>query len=196
MSIETQDILEAIRKRPTVFALGACVLILLITIYLRFGLLDELQAGLQERQEELSKYEQNIKNAAQLQKHVEDAKALNNAIKKQSINPSDTALNQRIFYQIESELGIKIIDLQPLPVVSGTKTGNKTYYIPVGFKISFSGDYIKVMSFIRRLEERFTVGRISSITMSRALDSTSGGSVQRLVSLNLQVLALNPDYSP
>lgn len=196
MSIETQDIIQAYRKRPVVFALGACGLVLLIVIYLRFGLLDELQVVLQERQEERAKYAQNIKNSAQLQKQLEEAKVLNAAIKKQLINPSDTALNQKIFYQIESELGVKILDIQPLPTANSAKTASKSYFMPVGFKISFSGDYIKVMGFIRRLEERFTVGRISSITMSRALDATSGGSVQRLVSLNLQVLAINPDYSP
>lgn len=196
MSIETQDIVDAARKRPAIFAAAACGLILLFIIYFRFGQLAEYESTLQERKDQLAKYEKNIKNAAQLGQHVDSIKAINSEIKKQALNPANTALNQKVFYQLESEIGIKIIELQQLPIAVAPKADNKNYYVPLGFKLSFSGDYLRIIKFIRRLEEIFTTGHLSTVSISKANDSSTGLSEQRLALINFQVLAVNPDYTP
>jgi hypothetical protein len=192
MSIETQDIVDAAKKRPALFIAAACGLVLIAVIYLRFGTLPDLENKLQENKDQLAKYEQNIKNAAQLPRQVEQIKALNAEIKKQALNPANTALNQKIFYQLESEIGVKIIELQQISPPSNIKADNKNYYIPLGFRLSFSGDYAQMLNFIRRIEEVFTTGGISTVSISKGND-TSG---QRLAAINFRVLALNPDYAP
>lgn len=189
MSLETQDLVDAVKKYPLIFVAGALGVVFAAVIYFRFGLLAEQEGLLQQKQDELKKYERNIANGNMLSKQIAELKAVNQQVLLNAPNPSRLASNLKVFYQIESDLGVKIIDLQQLQQASPAKGAAKSTYSTLGFRVSMSGDYLKTFEFIRKLEQSYSVSRITAASISRTGDPSGP---TRLLSLNIEVLAQNP----
>jgi hypothetical protein len=175
MSISGQSIGNSLRKQPLLAAAFSLSLVLGATIYLRSGLLDEQQLELDRHSEESSRQRANIANAAQLQEQLQFLIQANEAVRNRALTVEGLAQNLQYFYRLESEIGIKYIDLRAGLKAPAVKS---PIYVPLNYIVSVQGSFSQVISFLRRLEQGAYFCRVNSALTS---------STDSVVTLNLNV---------
>ena len=76
----------------------------------------------------------------------------NQVISDRMIQVGQLADNLQYFYRLESETGIKILDLRQNAWNQPPKGAPKTFFTPVGFQVNVQGEYPKLLDLLRRLE--------------------------------------------
>lgn len=144
----TPELVAVIRKNPIIAIGGVLSLALAGAIYYRSGEMGQANADLEEKSAKARQYASNIANAAQLQEQFDALVAANKTIEARLIRGSEIGINQAYFYKLESESGVKFLDLAQ----SGRGTAAKGNYAPIAFSISLQGEFTQVMAFLRALE--------------------------------------------
>ena len=73
------------------------------------------------------------------------------------IRASDIGINQQYFYRLETESGVKLVDLR-----QGARGTPKGGTVPISFTVSAQGDYAQVLAFLRALENGAHFCRVQS----------------------------------
>lgn len=180
MSIDAQTILGACKKYPILIISAVISVGLLATLYFRSDLLDAQQAELDTYLAESSRHRLNILSAAGLQDQFNFLVEANQAVKSRSLMVEGLAQNLQYFYRLESEVGIKYLELRP-----GSKppAGKSLIYVPLNYIVSVQGDFPQIVSFLRHLEQGSYFCRINS-----ALTTSNGDAIT--LKLNLDLLAV------
>lgn len=179
MSINSQTIIVGIKKFPLLILAGLVSVALAITIYLRSDLLVEQQAELDKKSAESTKHRANVSNSAQLPEHLEFLMQANNAVRDRTLNANSLAQNLQYFYKLEAEVGVKYTDLRPGP--RDVLSANKGPYVPLNYALNVSGDFPRLITFLRRLEQGVYFCRINTATLN-------GSSSGVTLSLDLDLL--------
>lgn len=180
MSINAQKIKSWLKKYPVIAVCGMVSLVLLITSYLRSGLLAEQLAELEKYSNESSKHQANISNAAQLQDQFSFLVQANKAVRDRALTIDGLAQNLQYFYRLEADVGIKYLDLRP---GSRPAADSKLVYVPLNYIVSVQGNFSQIISFLRRLEQGSYFCRINTVVASGS-DSTV------TLNLNLDLLGV------
>jgi hypothetical protein len=115
MTTSGKDIGATFKKHPVGFGCGLLCLLLIVGIYYRRSEIPARESLLEQRTAEGQRLSQNLRNSSQLKEH-HDALVLANAeIDKRAVGLSGLATNLAYFYRLESETGIKLLDLRQLP---------------------------------------------------------------------------------
>jgi len=169
MSLETKDVVAAIKRRPLVAACGMISLALLLGIYFRMDVRDVAQAQFDEREKALLRLIDNQKYSAQLDAHLQALRKANAVIEAGALRANELARNQQIFYQLEAASGVKLLDLRQLTPAIPAKGGPVTY-VPIPFSLTVKGDYAQIMDFLQRLDHGPTLCRVSSASIGRPVE--------------------------
>lgn len=163
MSLQTQDLVAAVKRRPVLSTCVALSLVFAVVLYFRGSAPAELQARLAERVKELARLGNNVKFSAQLDTQLEALRAANAVIEQGALRVSELARNQQLFLRIEAESGVKLLDLRQLPTQStaGAPAATGTYG-PIPFSVNVSGDFPQLVDFLKRLENSATLSRLTS----------------------------------
>lgn len=195
MSIQGKDILIGCKRRPL---LCACILLgvaLLAAFYFRKDMIGETETILAERSKLLRKLKSNVANAAQIEQQVGKLTEINDSFIEGALSVGELASNQQIFLRLESETGIKLIDLQPqalpktTPTAANPKAGSKaavsasTYSI-LRYALTISGDYGQLVGFLKRLERAPALNRLVGASIS----SSDLGSDIHLMTITVELL--------
>ena len=121
MSLETKDLVAAFKRRPLVFVCGVIVVALGLALYFRSGVGDELQARLAEREKELSRLTNNTKFSAQLDAQLQALRQANATLEAGALRVGELARNQQVFFRLEEQTGVPLLDLRPLNVSNAAK---------------------------------------------------------------------------
>ncbi len=181
MSVDSKSLVEATKKRPLLVLCGLITVVLAAFVYLRSDLLDEQEAVLERYVKEGGRYRANVANSAQLQQQLDFLIQANKAIKDRSFNTDGVALNLQFFYKLESEVGVKYIDLRPgarPPAPVAGKPVVKTRYVPINYMVTAQGSYPQIISFLRHLERGGYFIRINTASVV---------SMNSVVTLNLSL---------
>jgi hypothetical protein len=163
MSIDAQSLKVGIKKYPILIICGIVALVLLITLYLRSDLIAAQQAELDKYTGEGNRYRANIADSAQLGEQLEFLVQANNAVKARSLTAQGLAQNLQYFYRLETEVGIKYLDLRP-----GGRTATKSgSYEPLNYIVSIQGDFVQAITYLRHLERGAYFCRINSASASK-----------------------------
>ncbi|MBC8010479.1 MAG: hypothetical protein H7067_10330 [Burkholderiales bacterium] len=163
MSLEGKDIINAAKKQPLVFACAVLLVVFLGFTYWRLGAVDTLQGQVDERLLVLQKTKANVTYSVQLDAQLKEFAEINQKIKASAFRPADLAQNQQMFYRLESETGVKLIDLrQQAPDKTPVKGAAVMTYTPVVFALTIEGDYRQLLAFTKRLESGPTLSRTSN----------------------------------
>jgi len=184
MSIETKDLVSAAKRRPL---LSVCVVVavtLLLILYFRKDSISEAKIALEERDKVMRGLALNIKNAENLDQQTVVLRRVNTMIANSSLVVGDLALNQQVFLVLETEVGIKLLDIRPSTVRPLAKNEAPDAYVPMPFTLTVSGSYPNIIAFIRRLERGPVLGRITSLAMSEAPQDTD-----YTINLSIELLA-------
>lgn len=166
MSLETKDIVAFWKRSPVLCSCIALTAVLLLSLYFRMGVREELEGKLTEQVKLRNKLAANVKYAAGLNEHTERLREVNAALTRTALKAGELALNQQFFLRLEAETGVKIIDLRPLAVPPPAKGAPSTGYVPLGFSLSVSGNYTQLLKFITRIEKGQTLGKVRSASIA------------------------------
>lgn len=150
--MNTAGLMAVLRKKPLLVACIVLSIVLAVAIYLRSDAVSAANAALDRKSSDARRYALNISNAVQLRRQLQQLTADEKAIQARLIRPSEIGINQQFFYQLESDSGVKLIELSQSPQPRGhpVKFGQA---VPVLFNVSFQGHFRQVIAFLRGLED-------------------------------------------
>ena len=152
MAISNQQAVALLRKYPVPVA---CILICLGLIFFAYYRMDEIassESKLQDRTLYAERLLQNIKNANQLKQQVDALSAAQSKIDGRLLRASSLASNLQYFYKLETETGIKLLDLRQGIIDPENKAKKTASYITIPFTVTVEGDFSHLLSFLRSLE--------------------------------------------
>ena len=184
MSPKSQNIVNALKRRPL---LGVCIafgLFLLLFFYLRKDLIGTTQTALAERSTQLKRLKTNATYAAQIDQQIKILKDVNKAFEDAALREGELAKNQQFFLRLEAETGIKLVDMRAQPVPPAPKGAGTNSYVPINFSLTVSGEYKQLITFLKRVEQGPTLSRV----VNAALGGTNAG--PQTMTLGVELLGL------
>jgi hypothetical protein len=156
------------------------------TIYYRTDALPNAEKILADKTKEGELLAANIEDSNQLKEQQASMVEANQVISDRMIQVGQLADNLQYFYRLESETGIKILDLRQNGWNAPAKNAPKTFFTPVGFQLSVQGDYPKLLDLLRRLETGEHYCRVITCDVKPVDTATRGG--QLTMAINLELL--------
>ena len=184
--MSNEEVLAFLRKNVISVTCVAVSIGIGFVLYYRNDNLPDAEKVLQSRTQEGELLAANIEDSNQLKEQQGAMVDANQVISDRMIQVGQLADNLQYFYRLESETGIKILDLRQNAWTPPSKNAAKTFFTPVGFQVSVQGDYSKLLDLLRRLETGEHYCRLISCDV-RPVDPTNRGG-QLTVSINLELL--------
>jgi hypothetical protein len=163
MSANAQ-VIEFVKKSPVSVGCAVLSLTLVVAAYFRWDHKAEALAQLEQKSTESARISANLKNAAQLKEQFDALMASEKEIESRLIRASQLTTNNQYFYKLESETGVKLLDLRSAGLTAAQKKDPPKGYIPLGFSVSVQGDYSQLMKFLRQLENGSHYCRVLTAT--------------------------------
>lgn len=171
MSLETKDVVAAVKRRPLLVTCATVSLALALVLYFRMDVRDGLQSRLDEREKELMRLAGNTKFSAQMDTQLQALRKANAVIEAGALRAGELARNQQLFYRLEAESGVKLLDLRQLNPAVPAKGGPSTY-VGLPFNLTIKGDYSQVLDFLQRLDHGATLCRVINASIARPVDGS------------------------
>ena len=184
MSLKSQNIVNACKRRPLLCVCIVAGLGLLLGWYFRLGLVGETETALADRSTYLKKLKTNAIYATGIDQQIKSLKDVNQTLADAALREGELAKNQQLFLRLEAETGVKLVDLRPQPIPPAPKGAGSNSYVPIGFSITISGEYKQLITFMKRLDQGPTLGRIVNASIS----GTASG--PQTMSLGVELLGL------
>jgi hypothetical protein len=174
------------------FAAVCCIVVVAtgVTYVVRMDLLDAERERIDQLQKEAENIKRNLRNAAGLQENLTDLRVLHSIVDARLIRPEDLATNLQYFYRLESETGVKILLLRPMPgtgAAAAAPAGGSAPYRPISFSVIVEGSFPQVMAFLTRLERGPHFNRTKTFTAQRGATDSAEGIRSGTVVVNLSV---------
>lgn len=173
MSIETKDIVQAVRKHPIGFVAGLLAVALVAASTFRADGVGALETQLEERSREGQRQQTNLTNAIRLDEHLATLTKANEDIAARAVDSRELASNLQYFYELEAGLGVKLIELrQGAP----TAKAKGSAYLAVPYTVAIEAPFERVVQFLQALENGSRYARFVSVTLQpRASDASGPG---------------------
>jgi len=181
------DLLALIKKQPIAFAAGFVALVCAVLMYFNMGEVDAAAQRYEEKQTEARKVNDNLRFAQGLAEQTAELKQAGAEFETRLVRASQLASNLQFFYRLESETGVKLLDVRQNPIPVPRTGAPKTQYSPVPFTLSVQGTYPQIFDFVRRVEAGSYFTRFTNVTVTKAA-SDQGFSDRLNVSLALEML--------
>ncbi len=182
------DLITLLKKHPlSAGALLVCVICGAL-IYLRGGEITGRTQRSDEKTAEAAKVQANVANAAGLPGQTEALQASVKELESRLVRSNQIALNLQYFYRMESETGVKILDVRQNNVPSG-RNAAKAAYVGVPYSISVQGTFAGTLLFLKKIETGRHITRFLGATYTKAGGSdVSDASALMTLSINLELL--------
>ena len=190
MSITAKDLTIFVKRYPIGVVCGLASVIMLGGLYLRSDRADELSAQSKDLEAQSKKILGEIRNGASIAEHYATLSAKTKDLDSRLVRGSERALNQRYFYRIESDTGVKEVNLQQTSSGAEPKKGDNRLYSGIAYSVVETGDYRQILDFIGRLESGQYYYRLISATVSRKAGDAAGAAPVITLSLNIELLGL------
>ncbi len=187
MAFDIKRVTADLKRYPIPVALGILSLALLVGIIVRNARARELGGLAREKEQEGQTVLANVRDGASAAEQYAALAAAVRDLESRLVHGTERAANQQYFYRLESETGVKEVNLQPsLPA----KSPARTLYTGVGFTVSVQGEYRQILGFIGRLETGPHFFRLTRASLSRSDASPESKSTALTLSLTLELLGL------
>jgi Tfp pilus assembly protein PilO len=164
------DLMVVLKKHPLSFGGLIVALIFGGWSYYRGGEVSKLTGKATEISTEASRISANLRNSEGLAKQSADMAAASKELDNRLVKAGQLAINLQYFYKLESETGIKLLDVRQ-GAVNPNRSGAGTSFVGVPFNVSIQGGFRQVMDFLNRLETGSQFCRFNSLSFSKS----SGG---------------------
>jgi len=159
--ISNNQLFSMVRGNPILVGCIVVCAALGAGIYYRSDVLPERQQALEKMTSEGRRLALNVRNGTQLSEQMAALTSARAEIEQRMIRKDELATNLQYFYRLESETGIKLVDLRQGTSVSGASTVAKgSAFSPVLFNVSVQGEFPVLIDFLRRLENGANYARV------------------------------------
>ena len=167
MKVTKQTVLSTLRKYPVLTVATFVCIPLVIVCFLRDDVIIEQQEILDKFRAEAALCRANIANSSQLQQQVDFLVRVQAAIAKRSFPAESVPLNLQYFYKLETDIGIKYLDLNPggRTTLAKAKPQAKAAYVSLNYRVSVQGSFFQIITYLRSLEQGAFFCRINSATV-------------------------------
>ena len=166
------DLIAMIKKQPIAFGCGLFVVACGVALFLRGEAVKEAQDNFLSKDEEAVKTEANARNSAGLAEATAEMQEAAKQFESRLVRAPQLANNLQIFYRLEHDTGIKLVDVRQMPVQPPRAGAPRGAYVAVPFTASIHGSYAQVHDFLRRIEAGPHFLRVTQLTLTKL---TSGG---------------------
>lgn len=167
------DLLALIKKHPVGVV---CLLVGLACIALYFVRNDVVAENTrvgEEKSSEAAKLLANVRNSTNLSEQLAELQGVTKAIEGRLVHPNQKALNQQHFYRLETETGVKLVDVRQ-GAIAAQRGKAASSYVGVPFAINVQGSFKQVMEFLRQIETGPYFVKYNAISFNKLL--SGGGS--------------------
>ncbi len=183
--MSNEELIALIRKNPVGIGCGGLCLALLGGWYYRSSDVPDVEQKVAEKSAEAQRYALNLTNASHLQEQVDALVAANKEIDSRLVRASQLGKNIQFFYNLERDSGAKLTtDPRQSQIAPPGRNAAKSFYNPVVFNVTISGDLPHLLRFVRRLESGThycrTLGATCSVPTERSLPLTLTVSLELL----------------
>ncbi|MBS0661790.1 MAG: hypothetical protein JSR48_00880 [Verrucomicrobia bacterium] len=190
--ISNEKLIGFVKAQPVSVACGVLTILLGVGIYFRSDYVADAERVLEEKIALGERIDANLKNGVQLPEQLTALSNSRQQIETRLVRPDELAKNQQIFYKLEADTGIKLVEIRQSPVppaVMTARTAAKANYFPVGYFVAARGDYNHLIDFLRRIESGQRFSRIISASISLAGSTNKDRSTGELMlNLSLELL--------
>ena len=184
------DLIAAFKKQPVGFICGGLCLISGLLLYYRGDVREESQVAYDQKADESAKIEANVRSTVGLPEQTAAMQADAREMESRLMHVGQLAINQQYFYRLESETGVKLLDIRQ-SVLPSAKPGVKTnLYLGVPYNISIQGTYPQVLAFLRRLEHGRHFTRFNTVSFGKSSGTTEGTANSLTVALSIELLGV------
>lgn len=179
------ELFAFVRKNPISLGCGVFALALVGAIYFRSSEIPDSEAELTQKSAEGERLAANLKNAVQLQEHLDALVVANKVVDSRIVRASQFAKNLQYFYKLETETGVKLVtDPRISPPLA--KKDPKASYVSIPCNLSVQGNMTQLLGFLRRLESVTHYARVQNVSFTSSADRNALLSM----SINLELLGL------
>jgi len=185
--MNAQQLLAKIKAYPLALSLLGVAIVLAGWAYYRSGSLDDLRGEYDTVTVQNDQTATNVKDGINFKEQVDQLTAALTQFKPGLINPSAIIPNQQYFYDYEQSTGVQVLD----PIEGQTVVSKEPAEPSVtSFKLSASGSWENIMTFLNALQTGPHFMRVSQFTLERfPQDRNAAPTSQPVrVSLSLDVL--------
>ena len=183
------DIISSFKRQPVGFICGAICLLCGLRLYFTVDSIADGETTSEQKATEARKIEANVLGATNLAEQTAALLAATRELEGRLIRPAQLAINQQYFYRLESDTGVKLLDIQQSASAAPKAGAKAALFVGVPFNVSIEGRLPQVLSFLRRLENGRHFARFNNISVNKATGSDSpSGSLT--VAINVELLSL------
>lgn len=168
MSIDSKRLLRLFRGQPIPAICGLVVFVLILAFYFRGASAVGVQSQLDERNKHYRDLKANVASSVKLDEDLRRLVEYNKKIADGALRVGDIVQNLQFFYKIESETGVKLVDLRQQVVPPLSKGASPSSYVGVGFSLSIEGDYEKIILFCDALKHSSALAKIANFSISKS----------------------------
>lgn len=196
MAVSNEQVVALIKKNPIATVCLVVSVGVFAALYFRADLAATAEADLEQKTKEGRRMANNIKYAAQLDEQLAAVTAANATINRRLVRASELASNLQYFYRLESDTGVKLVDLRQVSIAGDTrakpKSAPKTAFEPVNYAVAVQGSYTQLVGFLQRLEHGEHFSRILTATFMPAAgvggeEAAGPGTRPEMLTLTLSV---------
>lgn len=184
MNINIKAVGAYLKKSLVLAVSGVVFFLLLLVLYFRLGEPDRVGQSLSERSSLLRKLKANVANSAHLDTHLKDLIGINQRIAANALRVGDLAQNLKLFYELESQTGVKLVDVRPGVVAQPSKTSAPGAYAIIPYSVTLEGEFKQLVLFLKCLESGLQFCRIERVSIPNTLD------IKKRLTLELDILGV------
>src|SRR4051812_14223115 len=136
MSFSTEQFVSVIKKNPISITCGVLIVALLATAYFHGDRAEAATTNLEKTTTDADRLANNLKNAVQLKEHVDSLLSAEKEIEGRMIKAGQLTTNRQYFYKLETETGVKLLDLRQSAPSAAAKRDAKGAYFPTTFSLN------------------------------------------------------------
>lgn len=186
-----QKIIQPLKKYPIAAISAAILIIMLAVLFLRGGIVPELQ---QVESDLTAKVRIMDKNALHAQGLEADLKVLNERVQeipKFLFVPSERALNTNYFYALEDQVDVLITDVKQVsnsdPVLSAKGPHELKLYSVLVYEVNFK---LTFYNFLKLLHAIHTTDRLMKVTAFQLTESKAIGAQNDTLAARVRIVVL------
>jgi Tfp pilus assembly protein PilO len=183
-------IIDKIKAFPIAVASVLLLLLLVVAIFMRSGVADELSITESELNSRIRVIDKNIKSSNDIEQNTEDLKLIVEEMDSRLFSRYERAVNISFFYTFENLADVVISNISQLsqsdPIYDKDGPRSLTLHSTLVFNISLSGSFEDILKFCYEIQEADSLIRIADFQVSRSGNELGGANMEA----QLRVLAM------
>lgn len=174
----TADLVALLKKHPLAVACAIISVMCGAAFYFRMDVIDTARDEFERADREAKAVSLNARMASGLPEATGEMREAGKQFDARLMQAQQLANNLQVFYRLENDTGVKLIDLRQLPLPAPKAGAARGPYTPIPFNLSVQGDYAQVHNFLHRLETGPHFARFTQVSVTKraaVADTTASG---------------------